>query len=136
LHQEALTDICVYWGEPMILGLDHFQITVPKESQQKAKYFYCELLGLKEIEKPENRKNNGGFWLQAGELEVHVGLEDGIEREKTKAHVAYRVSDLNLWRQKMIGHGFEIKESPPFPKARAFEFRDPFGNRVEIIERF
>ncbi len=120
----------------MIIGLDHFQITVPKESEQAAKIFYCEFLGLKEIEKPENRKRNGGFWLQAGELEVHVGLEDGVEREKTKAHVAYRVRDLNLWREKLVAHNIEIKDSPPFPSAKAFEFRDPFGNRVEIIERF
>jgi catechol 2,3-dioxygenase-like lactoylglutathione lyase family enzyme len=74
--------------------------------------------------------------LKAGAQEIHVGLEEGIEREKTKAHVAYRVSDLDIWRKKLQGKGFDIKESPPFPNARAFEFRDPFGNRVEIIERF
>lgn len=43
-----------------------------------------EVLGLQEVEKPENRKKNGGFWLQAGDSQVHVGLEDGIERDKTK----------------------------------------------------
>jgi catechol 2,3-dioxygenase-like lactoylglutathione lyase family enzyme len=120
----------------MIIGLDHFQITVPKNAEEEAKNFYCEFMGLKEIEKPENRKKNGGFWLKAGELEVHVGLEDEVEREKTKAHVAYRVKSLDVWREKVLGYGIEIKDSPPFPDARAFEFRDPFGNRVEIIERF
>ena len=45
----------------MILVIDHVQITVPKDSEIKAREFYCEFLGLKEIEKPENRKRSGGF---------------------------------------------------------------------------
>lgn len=120
----------------MIVGLDHFQITVPKNSELEARAFYCGLLGLQEIEKPENRKGNGGFWLKAGALAVHVGLEDGVERAKTKAHVAYRVDSLENWRAKLGAHGFEVKDSLPFPDAKAFEFRDPFGNRIEIIEKF
>ncbi len=45
----------------MIIGVDHAQITIPKGFEKEAKKFYCEFLGLKEIEKPENRKKNGGF---------------------------------------------------------------------------
>lgn len=120
----------------MILGLDHVQITVPKGAEAAAREFYCGVLGLEAIEKPENRRANGGFWLRAGALEVHVGLEDGIERSHTKAHVAYRVDDLDAWSEKLTALGVELTSSPPFPDARAFEFRDPFGNRVEILERF
>ena len=120
----------------MILGVDHAQITIPKGADDEAKKFYCDFLGLKEIEKPENRKKNGGFWLQVGAIQVHVGTEDGFDRTKTKAHVAYRVSDLSFWRRKFQDNGIEIFESPPFPRAQGFEFRDPFGNRTELIQNF
>lgn len=118
----------------MILGVDHAQITVPKNAEAEAKEFYCGFLGLREVEKPENRKKNGGFWLQVGNAQIHVGTEDGFDRTKTKAHVAYRVDDLELWQRRFRERSIEIFESPPFPSAKAFEFRDPFGNRVELIE--
>jgi catechol 2,3-dioxygenase-like lactoylglutathione lyase family enzyme len=118
----------------MILGIDHAQITIPKGSEEEAKNFYCEFLGLKEVEKPENRKKNGGFWLQVGALQLHVGTEDGFDRTKTKAHVAYLVDNLKSWRQKFHENSIEMFESLPLPNAEAFEFRDPFGNRVELIQ--
>jgi catechol 2,3-dioxygenase-like lactoylglutathione lyase family enzyme len=121
-------------GQTMILEVDHAQITIPKNSEEEARKFYCDFLGLKEIEKPENRKNNGGFWLQVGATQVHVGTEDGFDRTKTKAHVAYRVDNLVSWRERFKERSIEIFESPPFPNAEAFEFRDPFGNRVELIQ--
>jgi catechol 2,3-dioxygenase-like lactoylglutathione lyase family enzyme len=117
-----------------ILRLDHAQITVPKNQETEAKKFYCEFFGLIEIEKPENRKKNGGFWLQVGDAQVHVGLEEGVDRLKTKGHLAYQVENIGFWRQKIINNNIEISESLPFPNATAFEFRDPFGNRVEIIQ--
>ncbi len=118
----------------MIQGIDHAQITIPKGQENVARDFYCVLLELKEIEKPENRKKNGGFWLQVGELQLHVGTEDGVDRANTKAHVAYRVSDLEFWRQKFHKNQIEIFDSQPLPNAKAFEFRDPFGNRAELIQ--
>lgn len=120
----------------MILDVDHTQITIPKGSEAEARAFYCDFLGLKEIEKPDNRKNNGGFWLLVGNFQIHVGTEDGIERSKTKAHVAYRVDNLHAWEAKIEDKLFTIKHNPPLPNAKAFEFRDPFGNRVELIEHF
>lgn len=118
----------------MITALDHAQITIPQDGEATARKFYCGFLELQEIEKPENRRKNGGFWLQVGKAQVHVGIEDGIDRTKTKAHVAYRVNDLALWRLKFLSLGIEIFDSPPFPNALSFEFRDPFGNRVELIQ--
>ena len=119
----------------MILSIDHVQITVPIDAEKEAKQFYCEFLGLKEIDKPKNRKKNGGFWLELNELQIHIGLEDRFDRTKTKAHVAYRVNDLEIWRIRLNEIGIQVFDSPPFPKDRAFEFRDPFGNRVELIQR-
>ena len=119
----------------MLIEIDHVQITVPRSCESEAKKFYCDILGLKEIEKPDNRKKNGGFWTQVGSAQLHVGLEDEVDRNKTKAHTAFLVKDLETWRNRLLNYEIEIFESAPFPDAKAFEFRDPFGNRVEIIQK-
>ena len=121
-------------GGVMIIGIDHVQITVPANSVPAARAFYCGLLGLPEIEKPDALRGRGGFWLQAGDRQVHVGTEEGVERNATKAHVAYAVRDLEAWQQRLAASGVEILEGVPIPGYERFEFRDPFGNRVELIE--
>jgi catechol 2,3-dioxygenase-like lactoylglutathione lyase family enzyme len=118
----------------MILGIDHVQITVPANAVAEARTFYCGLLGLREIEKPAILRERGGFWLQVGDRQVHVGLEDGIARHGTKAHVAYCVTDLAEWRARLTDAGVAIMNGIPLPGRDRFEVRDPFGNRVELIE--
>lgn len=118
----------------MIIGLHHAQITVPKGAEEEGKKFYCNVLGLAEIEKPDSLKGRGGFWLQVGDKEVHVGTEEGFDRLTTKAHLAYQVEDVSYWKGKLEGNGIEILDSVPIPNFERFEFRDPFVNRVEIIK--
>ncbi len=117
----------------MIIGIDHVQITVPPSAIAEARAFYCGLLGLREVEKPAVLQDRGGFWLQVGDRQVHVGVEEG-ERHTTKAHVAYAVSDLAQWRTRLAAAGVGILEGIPILGYARFEFRDPFGNRVELIE--
>src|SRR5262249_47270927 len=57
----------------MIIGIDHVQITIPANAVAEARAFYCGLLGLREVEKPAALRGWGGFWLQAGDRQVHVG---------------------------------------------------------------
>lgn len=117
----------------MIIGLHHVQITIPKGAEEEGKAFYCELLGLTEIDKPDVLKGRGGFWLSVGNQEVHVGTENGFDRLTTKAHLAYQVEDIGYWRGRLESQGVEILEAVPIPGFERFEFRDPFGNRVEMI---
>jgi catechol 2,3-dioxygenase-like lactoylglutathione lyase family enzyme len=119
----------------MITGVDHVQITVPKGAEAAAREFYCGLLGLVELEKPAVLKPRGGFWLRVGDRQVNVGVEDGIDRRATKAHVAYAVSDLAMWREKLLTEGFTIEDGVAIPGCQRFEFRDPFGNRIEMTQK-
>jgi catechol 2,3-dioxygenase-like lactoylglutathione lyase family enzyme len=91
-------------------------------------------LGLTEINKPDSLKTRGGFWLQIGALSVHVGTEEGVERHKSKAHLAYAVTDLEAWRAKLESRGIVLQNGIPIPGFVRFEFRDPFGNRIEMIQ--
>lgn len=119
----------------MIIGLHHAQITIPKGCEVEGKQFYCEVLGLQEIEKPSSLQGRGGFWLQVGNQEVHVGTEDGFDRLTTKAHLAYAVEDITYWRSVLSENNIQILEAVPIPHYERFEFRDPFGNRVEMISQ-
>lgn len=118
----------------MILGLHHAQITIPKGAEQEGKQFYCNLLGLEELEKPDSLKARGGFWLNVGNQEVHVSTEDGFDRLTTKAHLAYLVRDISHWKNVLKQHNIQPIEGIPIPGFERFEFRDPFGNRVEMIQ--
>ena len=117
-----------------IVGIDHVQITVPKSAENDARDFYCTFLGLVELPKPPQLRSRGGFWLKVGPHVVHVGVEDEVDRTRTKAHIAYAVCDLSAWRAKLAERGVTIVDSIPILGYSRFEFRDPFGNRVELIE--
>src|SRR5579883_3420881 len=117
-----------------ILRLHHAQITIPKGAEEEARQFYCGVLALPEIEKPDALQGRGGFWLQVGDRQVHVGSEDGVERKASKAHLAYQVEDVAAWRSYLEQHGVVVLESVPIPGFERFEARDPFGNRFEFIQ--
>jgi catechol 2,3-dioxygenase-like lactoylglutathione lyase family enzyme len=118
-----------------IVGLHHAQVTIPKGTEAHGRHFYCGVLGLPEIEKPASLQGRGGFWLQVGDRQVHIGVEDGVDRSATKAHLAYEVDDLEQWREHLQRNGIEIGDSAPIPGHARFEFHDPFGNRIEFIQR-
>lgn len=117
-----------------IIGLHHAQITIPRGAEKQARQFYCQVLGLPEIEKPESLQGRGGFWLQVGDRQVHVGTEDGVERNATKVHLAYQVDDVDAWQQLLQQNGITVLDSVPIPGYKRFECRDPFGNRMEFIQ--
>ncbi|MGX1264130.1 catechol 2,3-dioxygenase-like lactoylglutathione lyase family enzyme [Rossellomorea marisflavi] len=118
----------------MIAGIHHAQITIPSGKEEKARAFYCGLLGLKDMDKPESLKGRGGFWIRLGNADLHIGTEEGVDRSQTKAHIAYEVNDMKYWKEHLEKHGINILPSIPIPGYDRFECRDPFGNRVEMIQ--
>ena len=118
-----------------VLKLHHGQVSIPEGAEEEARNFYCNFIGLTEIQKPESLNYRGGFWLQLGEIQIHFGAEDGVDRRATTAHLAYQVTDLAEWKVKLAGHGIEILDGIPIPNYERFEFRDPFGNRVEFLQQ-
>jgi catechol 2,3-dioxygenase-like lactoylglutathione lyase family enzyme len=120
---------------PLILGVHHVQITIPRGAEAAGRQFYCHVLGLSEVEKPASLAGRGGFWLQFSDgRQLHVGTEDGVDRAATKAHVALAVTSLPVWRRTLAAAGVTLLDNAPIPGFDRFEFRDPFGNRVEMIE--
>ena len=82
--------------------LNHIQICIPKKKEEEARNFYCNFLGLEEIEKPEYLRKNGGFWLRIADIELHIGAEN-LEN-KSKRHPAFEVEKLERIKQELNKH--------------------------------
>jgi len=116
-----------------ILRIHHAQITIAASDVEAARLFYCKVMGLKEISKPPSLQGRGGLWLQAGQHQLHIGIEENVDRSATKAHIAYEVRNLTEWQNHLQRAGVKLLQSVPIPRYSRFEFRDPFGNRIELI---
>ena len=119
---------------PALLGLHHAQVMVPREAAAEARAFYCGVLGLIEVPKPEALAGRGGFWLQLPGVQVHVGLGESVGAVGSRAHLAYAVDDLPAWRAKLAACGVALTDGVPLPGLLRAEFRDPFGNRIELVQ--
>lgn len=116
-----------------ITGLHHAQITIEPQDEDRARDFYIGLLGLSEIPKPDVLAKRGGFWVRLANADVHVSLESDVDRTRTKVHLAYQVEDVAVWRERLTGH-VTFEDTTPIPGFDRIQFRDPFGNRVEMIQ--
>jgi len=119
----------------MIVGIDHIQLAMPQGEEPRARAFFSDLLGMPEREKPSSLKGRGGCWFACGAQELHVGVESGFHPAK-KAHPAFLVDDLAKMRERLERAAVEIKHQPDLPNARRIFVDDPFGNRIELVERF
>ena len=116
--------------------IHHAQILIPAGREAEARQFYCRLLGLVEIDKPATLKARGGFWLAVGDAQqLHVGIErDFADRSHTREHVAYEVDDLESERARLAAAGIAVKIGSEVPGYLRCELRDPFGNRIELMQ--
>ncbi len=116
-----------------IFGLDHILIAIPEGGEEKARQFYGDLLGMHEVPKPENLSSSG-CWFERGGVDLHIGIDHEFTPAR-KAHPAFLVDDLALLRERLEAVGHESRDDKPVEGyARFFTF-DPFGNRVEFMQR-
>jgi hypothetical protein len=92
-------------------------------------------LGFKEIEKPRDLQKNGGLWLQLSDIQIHLSIQDGYDPSKTKAHLAYEVSDIESLKGSLKERGINWNDNSPVPGFIRGDIRDPFGNRIEFLQQ-
>lgn len=118
-----------------IISIDHVQIAMPPNEEDKARAFYNNLLGFTEIPKPPELAKRGGAWFQSGDVQLHLGVENDF-RPARKAHPAFIVDDLSAVLEKVQLAGYEWDESQPLLEGyKRAHIYDPFGNRIELMER-
>ncbi|MFN0036448.1 MAG: VOC family protein [Saprospiraceae bacterium] len=116
-----------------IKRLDHIQICIPTGKENEARQFYTDIIGLTEIPKPLELIPNGGLWYQVADIQFHIGTENEINI--SKRHPAFEVTDINGARKHLDNHGVKIKEETQIPGQIRFSFIDPFGNRIELLQK-
>jgi catechol 2,3-dioxygenase-like lactoylglutathione lyase family enzyme len=117
-----------------ITGLHHVQLAMPPGEEDAGRAFYGGLLGLPEVPKPSDLAPRGGLWFRTGTFEVHLGVEREEFVPARKAHPAFQVSGLDELRERLDGAGYRIDEDVQLEGFRRFYARDPFGNRIELLE--
>ena len=118
-----------------ILSIDHVQIAMPAGGEEKARAFYMDLLGFAEIPKPPELAKRGGAWFESGSTQLHLGVEPDF-RPARKAHPAFIVDHLDALLEKIQAAGCEIDSlQPPLEGTKRVHVFDPFGNRIELMEK-
>ena len=112
--------------------VDHFHVCVPPEQLEQAKEFYTIILGLELIERPDHLFSSAGYWLNIGNVQLHIGIEDALPR--TIRHTALEVTDVDAALKHLQQYGLEILDEPAIPGRKRFAFLDPFGNRMELLQ--
>ena len=118
-----------------ILSIDHVQIAMPPGEEEKAREFYLNLLGFSETPKPPELAKRGGAWFQSENVRLHVGVESDFHPAR-KAHPAFIVDDLDSLIKNVQMAGYETDTSqPPLDGYKRAHVFDPFGNRIELMEK-
>ena len=118
--------------QPAFRSIDHVQLAAPAGSEDRARRFYGELLGMEEIPKPPLLAARGGVWFASGEVQIHIGIEADF-RPARKAHPALRCNDYAALIARLRNAGIAVDEADDIPGVRRAHVCDPFGNRIELI---
>lgn len=116
-----------------VIGLDHVQLAIPAGGEDRARGFYASLLGMTEVPKPANQSPSG-CWFAGGGAALHIGIDHDFRPAK-KAHPAFLVDDLEGLRARLAEAGCVIRDDTPVEGYTRFFTEDPFGNRIELMER-
>ena len=116
------------------IGLQHVQLSVEPSDFDRSFDFYTRLVGMPQIHDPFAAPGKG-FWVGAGEQSIHIRVETGIARDKTRAHPAVIVNDLAACQWGLEAEGFPIFPQPKLAGFDRFHTNDPSGNRLEIMQR-
>jgi len=119
-----------------ITGIDHVLLSMPRGAEDRARAFYGDVLGLREVFKPPPLDSHGGCWFVSPanrSMALHLGSEEPFAPAR-KAHVALLVEDLEGLRMTMRRVGVETRDDEAPIGVRRFYAFDPFGNRLELVD--
>ena len=117
-----------------VVRLDHVQLAMPPGGEERARAFFRDALGIPEVPKPPELARRGGCWFERGALKIHLGVETDF-RAARKAHPALLVEDLPQLIAKLERLGYAVKKDEPLEGYQRVYVDDPFGNRIELLER-
>lgn len=132
----------------LIKALDH--VSIVSRDLEASRWFYCEVLGMDEVPRPQNF-TFAGAWFRQGGAEIHlIHQSEAVQaagdaanhptetRDLTFArHFALQVSDMDTLVQRLSAHGIALAHGPR-PRgdgpAQAYVY-DPDGHLIELTHK-
>ena len=118
----------------MVIGIDHVQLAMAPGKENKARGFFGELLGMREIPKPESLVERGGVWFEVGCHQLHLGVTPDFV-PATKGHPCFAVESIDVLAKTFLEAGHKIIWDDNWPGHVRFYVPDPFGNRLEFLSK-
>ncbi|MES1196319.1 MAG: VOC family protein [Steroidobacter sp.] len=115
-----------------VVAIDHVQLSMPAGEEGRAREFYEDILGLKQIPKPAELAVRGGAWFENDSVKVHLGVEQDF-RPARKAHPAFVIEDLRGLIRLLNNKGYAITPAESMGDIERVHVNDPFGNRIELM---
>jgi catechol 2,3-dioxygenase-like lactoylglutathione lyase family enzyme len=115
-----------------VLGLHHAQVFYPPGEEARARRFYSDQLGLREIPRPDSLRGQPGIWFEVpGGSQVHLAVEADLALHPRR-HFALRVDDVTRIRSALERAGVRSEDATVITGwTRCYVF-DPFGNKIEL----
>ena len=110
--------------------VDH--VTVLITDVAKARAFYGDALGLREIPPPRTF-DFVAVWYDLGGQYLHLLLKPAPDPVSAR-HFCLHVSDIAAARDHVVARGLIVQETVAIPGAERFFVRDPDGNRIEVLQ--
>ncbi len=118
-----------------VIGIDHVQLAMPPGGEDAARGFYRDVLGLRERPKPPELATRGGCWFESDLVKIHLGVDEDF-RAAVKAHPGLLVRELQPIVDACRARGVRVNDdAEPLEGYRRIYVDDPFGNRIELMER-
>jgi len=117
-----------------VYAIDHVQLAMPPGGETQARAFYGGVLGLDELPKPAELAGRVGAWFSNDAVTLHLGVEQEF-RPARKAHPALLVEGLAELVASLERAGHPIQRDVQLAGYERVHVRDPFGNRIELMER-
>jgi catechol 2,3-dioxygenase-like lactoylglutathione lyase family enzyme len=117
-----------------ISRIDHVQLAMPPGREAEAVAFYEGVLGIPHVPKPPSLAVRGGCWFERDDLKIHLGVEAEFRPAK-KAHPALLVEGLTELVAQLRAHSVTVRDAEPLDGIEHVYIDDPFGNRIELLER-
>ena len=116
-----------------IYAIDHVQLAMPPGGEAQARTFYAGILGLDEIPSLPN-------WPVAGRVVRQRRCDPPSRRRagvpaRGKAHPALLVEGLAELVTRLVAAGHPIQRDVQLAGIERVHVSDPFGNRIELMER-
>jgi glyoxylase I family protein len=122
----------------MMARMEHFALFA--DDAAVLKDFYVQVMGLRVVLDNGTGKPPGYFLVDDHGMALEIiGRPEGVEAGDTRylCHIAFTVEDVAIEQRRLEGLGltFETETAVNTPAMKTAFFRDPAGNRCQIVWR-